>query len=276
MNHTARSADGPMLSDRDFRRVQTHLYQHAGIHLSDVKKPLVASRLLSRLKVTGCETYSEYIDKTLAEPTKPEHQALVDSLTTNETYFFREPDHFTFLEDLLKSHPSKRQWRIWSGAASIGEEVYSLAMMLADHLGMKGSWEVVGTDINHKVISEAVLGHYPMSRHEGISNERLKRYCLKGVGPQQGTLLIDPELKQRVRFSIRNLMQPVRNDERYDVIFLRNVMIYFNNESKQTVLNNVLRQLKVGGYFVISHTESLMNVTHRLESIKPSVFRLPE
>ncbi|EAR10096.1 CheR family methyltransferase [Reinekea blandensis] len=276
MTMTARVSTGPILHDRDFRRVQKHLYEHAGIHLSDGKKPLVASRLLSRLKASGLSTYADYIDHTLDNPESAEHQALIDSLTTNETYFFREPEHFTFLEQLLAEHRNKKHWRIWSGASSTGEEIYSLAMVLADHLGLNGQWEVVGTDLSHKVIAEAVRGHYPMSRHEGISLQRLKRYCLKGVGPQEGTLLIDDALKRHVRFSIRNLMQSTRSEERYDIIFLRNVMIYFNNASKQTVLNNVLRQLKVGGYFFISHTESLMNTTHRLEPVKSSIYRLTE
>ena len=146
-------------------------------------------------------------------------------------------------------------------------------MVMADELGFDGDWNITGTDLNTKVLKMATAGHYPLERNQGISKTQLQRYCLKGIDSQQGTFLIDPALRRHTQFSQQNLIENCSRLGLFDVIFLRNVMIYFDTASKQKVLNNVLRQLKLGGYFIISHTESLMNTQHPLTQVGPSIYR---
>jgi chemotaxis protein methyltransferase CheR len=261
------------LQDKEFQRIQGFLYSHCGIHLNPVKKPLVASRLYKRLKHYALHSYGDYFDLATQAGNATELTTLVDCLTTNETYFFREPEHFHFLSNHILAPRPPAGLKIWSAACSSGEEVYSLAMVLADALGMHGDWRVTGTDISTKVLASANAGHYPMERNEGISPERLRKYCLKGVGSQQGTFLIDPALRSHVVFKQHNLMHPPQDGSLFDVIFIRNVMIYFNQQSKQQVMNQVLGLLKTGGYLFISHTESLFGIQTGLQTVSPAVYR---
>lgn len=273
LSEHATFSNAPALKDRDFQRIQKFLFEKTGIHLSDVKKTLVASRLYSRLKVTGYSDYGSYYSYVESPSGKNELTHFLDALTTNETYFFREPEHFNFLSALVKENRSKTDWKLWSAASSSGEEVYSLAMLLSDDVRKPNSWHIHGSDLSTKVIAKAQQGHYPIDRNEGISPERLRKYCLKGTGKQVGTFLIDRDLTNNITFFNHNLLDRADSLGFFDVVFLRNVMIYFNPSSKQEVLNNVLRQLKPGGYFFISHTESLMNMKHELKQIKPSIYR---
>lgn len=262
-----------ILKDRDFRRIQTFLYDVSGIHLSESKRSLVNSRLSSRLRALSLKSFSEYCDIAMNTENLAERTLMIDALTTNETYFFREPEHFKFLQNLLGAHKDKASWRIWSGASSSGEEIYSIAMVMADFLGFSKDWLVKGTDLSTKVLKMAALGHYPLERNGGITPERLKKYCLKGVGEQKGTFLIEPSLQKRCEFRKQNLIESCDQLGMFDLVFLRNVMIYFDAKSKQRVLDNVLRQVKPGGYFLISHTESLLNMKHTLTQISPSIYR---
>lgn len=270
--HDPTSLSMPSLKDRDFNRIKNFLFDETGIHLSDLKKSLVASRLLGRLKSTGFLDYGSYYNYVRSR-SSGEITFFIDCLTTNETYFFREPAHFEFLAAVVKQGGANRPWQLWSAACSSGEEVYSLAMLMSDLLGKKTSWQITGSDLSSRVIQKARQGHYPMERNEGISPERLRKYCLRGVGKQTGTFLLDKSIGDQVSFLNHNLLAPAGHLGCFDVIFLRNVMIYFSQESKQKVINNVLRQLNPGGYFFISHTESLMNIHHGLTQIKPSIFQ---
>ncbi len=272
MNPNPVLADNRPLEDSDFRRIQEFLYRHCGIHLGPVKKPLVASRLYRRLRHYGLASYGDYFDLATRPGNEAELTVLVDSLTTNETYFFREPEHFAFLErQILAARPGGL--RVWSAACSSGEEVWSLAMVLADALGLQADWRVQGSDLSTKVLAIAAAGHYPLERNEGIGPERLRRYCLKGVGSQHGTFLIDPALRGHVDFRQHNLMETPQDVTLFDVIFIRNVMIYFNLESKQRVMDQVLSRLRPGGHLFISHTESLFRIDCKLRAVRPSIYR---
>jgi len=261
------------LYDREFQQIQCFLYNHCGISMAPTKKTLVATRLFRRLRHYGLSSYGDYFALATKRGNDAELTLLIDSLTTNETYFFREVDHFHFLDRLLAQEKRTTAWRVWSGASSSGEEVFSLAMTLADALGLQNEWRVHGSDLSSKVLALANEGHYPMARNDGIGLERLKKYCLKGVGGQQGSFMIANKLRRHVSFSQRNLMEPEAEGRSYDIIFLRNVLIYFNLQSKQQVINQVLKQLRPGGYFFISHTETLFGIKHDLEQIHSSVFR---
>lgn len=261
------------LHDREFQQIQSFLYNHCGISMAPTKKTLVATRLFRRLRHYGLSSYGDYFALATKAGNDAELTLLIDSLTTNETYFFREVNHFHFLDRLLAQEKRTTAWRVWSGASSSGEEVFSLAMTLADALGLQNEWRVHGSDLSSKVLALANEGHYPMARNDGIGLERLKKYCLKGVGGQQGSFMIANKLRRHVSFSQRNLMEPEAEGRSYDIIFLRNVLIYFNLQSKQQVINQVLKQLRPGGYFFISHTETLFGIKHDLEQIHSSVFR---
>ncbi|WP_409525197.1 CheR family methyltransferase [Nitrincola sp. MINF-07-Sa-05] len=261
------------LSDREFSQFQQLIYRIAGISLSGAKKPLVTSRLTNRVRQHGHSSFGAYFETLMQD--KEELQIAVDLLTTNETYFFREPKHMDFLaEKLLPVHPRGRPFRIWSAASSSGEEAYSLAMVLADKLGEE-SWEILGSDISTRVLEKARGGHYSLDRTNGIPQAYLKRYCLKGIGTQTGTFKISRALRDRVSFHQVNLIEPLPRLGEFDAIFLRNVMIYFDMETKRQVVSRLLPLLRPGGHFFISHSESLNGVCDTLKLVSPSIYRKP-
>lgn len=261
------------ITEKEFTQFQRFIFDAAGITLSSSKKALVGGRLAKRLLYCGVNSYSEYF-KVLARGDSPgEIQTAVDLLTTNETYFFREPKHFDFLrERALEARKNSQYFRVWSAASSSGEEAYSIAMVLADCLeGVP--WEVVGSDISTRVLQRAGAGHYPAERAKSIPPDYLRRFCLKGVDEQKGTLLIERPLRSKVHFAQVNLNAPLPNLGTFDLIFLRNVMIYFSNETKREVVARVLSVLKPGGHFCIGHSESLNDITTAVRALAPSIYR---
>ena len=267
---------GAAITDQEFALFQRLIYKIAGISLSDAKKVLLVGRLSKRLKHYGFPTFSQYY-RMLATGQHPEElQVMVDLLTTNETYFFREPRHFEFLRDeIIRPRRSPAPFRVWSAACSTGEEVYTLAMLLAETLP-NTPWEVVGSDISTQVLAKAEAGHYPLDRNEGIPPAYLVKYCLKGVRAQSGTFLITPELKRRTRFQQVNLTLPVdAGIGDFEVIFLRNVMIYFDMDTKRKVVANLLPRLKSGGHLIIGHSETLNGIQQGLEPVRATIYRKP-
>ncbi|MBU3057622.1 CheR family methyltransferase [Pseudomonas indica] len=263
----------PVLSDQEFRQFRTLLHEVAGISMSDAKKPLVSGRLAKRIRQCGLGSYSDYFRLLARE--QAELQVAVDLLTTNETYFFREPKHFEFLrEQILPPRRGPQKIRIWSGACSSGEEPYSLAMTLADSLGQQ-PWEVVASDISTRVLEKARTGLYRLDDAQTLPRSTLIRHCLKGVGEHDGCFLVKPELRERIRFMQVNLNAPLPDLGDFDVIFLRNVMIYFDQETKRRVVRRLLPRLRPGGYFIVSHSESLNGVSDELRLVSPSIYRKP-
>lgn len=202
-----------------------------------------------------------------------ERQIAVDLLTTNETYFFREPKHFSFLEkEILPKWKRGKPLRLWSAASSTGEEAYSIAMLLDDMLGNK-PWEIFGSDISSRVLQKARQGHYVQNRIDGIPQEFLRKYCLKGTGEHEGTLLIDKQIRQRVTFEPVNLKGPLGDVGMFDIIFLRNVLIYFDLETKRKIIKQLTEKLHPRGYLFIGHSESLKGIHDGLETVIPTVYR---
>ena len=263
------------ITDQEFALFQRLIYRMAGINLTDTKKVLLVGRLNKRLNHYGFTTFSDYYRLLASRQNPDELQTFVDLLTTNETYFFREPQHFDYLRSEIL--PARRRgagntFRIWSGACSSGEEPYSMAMVLADTVP-DGPWEVFASDICQTVLNRAAAGVYPLERTSGIPREYLRKYCLKGVRSQDGKLLVAPDLRKRVRFAQVNLTMPIEGVGDFDVIFLRNVMIYFDTETKRKVISNMLPNLKSGGFFVVGHSESLNGITDRLKPVRPTVYQ---
>jgi chemotaxis protein methyltransferase CheR len=265
------------LDAREFARFQRFIFEAAGITMSDQKMPLVSGRLMKRVVATGCASYGEYYDLVCGGRAPAETQMAVDLLTTNETHFFREPKHFEQLRQYISEHQKPGvPFRAWSAASSTGEEPYTIAMTLADSLSDTSPWEVIGSDISSRVLDAARAGHYSMERAHEIPPELLRRYCLKGVGNQAGTLLINRRLRERVSFLQINLAQPLPKMGPFDVIFLRNVMIYFDADMKRQVVSRLADRLKPQGWLFIGHSESLHGINDRLESVAPTVYRLPK
>ena len=265
------------ITDTEFTRFQRFIYDAAGITLSPAKKALVCGRLSKRLQAHRLESFGAYFELLSSGRAGEEVQTAVDLLTTNETYFFREPKHFDLLREFATEAAGRPQpFRVWSAASSSGEECYSIAMVLADRLeASQTPWDVVGSDISTRVLSRARTGHYPLERTRNIPTAYLKRYCLRGHGEQEGTLLVERKLRNRVNFAQVNLNTDLPRLGTFDIVFLRNVMIYFNGDTKRQVVARVLSVLKPGGHLFIGHSESLNDISTAVEQLAPSIYRKP-
>ncbi|GGY75817.1 CheR family methyltransferase [Pseudoduganella plicata] len=264
------------ISEPEFAQFQRFIFDIAGITMSDAKKALVSGRLAKRLAHHGMASYAAYLGMLSSGRHQDEVQIAVDLLTTNETYFFREARHFELLKATAEAaRPNLRTgapFRVWSAACSSGEEPYSIAMVLADTLG-NTPWEVVGSDISTRVLARARTGHYPMERAAHVPPDYLRRFCLKGIAEQQGTLLVDRTLRSRVTFRQVNLNTALPELGAFDMVFLRNVMIYFNGDTKRQVVARVTAPLKPGGHFVIGHSETLNEISDAVRPVMPSVYK---
>ncbi len=263
------------ITDAEFAQFQRFIFDAAGITMADAKKALVMGRLSKRLVHHDLDSFGAYF-KVLASGQHPhEVQMAVDLLTTNETYFFRENKHFEFLRaQALSARGRSQPYRVWSAASSSGEEAYTMAMVLSDVMpGLP--WEIVGTDISTRVLEGARRGLYTLERGRHIPREYLQRFCRKGIEEYDGYLLIDRSLRSRANFFHVNLNEALPEMGKFDMVFLRNVMIYFSLETKREVVARVLTALRPGGYFCVGHSESLSDITTALEVVAPSIYRKP-
>lgn len=267
-------AGGYRLSSAAFQCLREAFRQASGIDLPESKRQLVAGRLHNRLVALGLPDYDGYAALIRQPEQAAERQRMVDLLTTNETYFFREPEHFRFLAGQILPALAQRPIRVWCAAASSGEEPYSLAMLLQDKLGDSG-WSLLASDLSTRMLERAACGLYPLQRLDLLPDEYLKRFCLRGIGEYEGHLLVRRELRERVRFCHHNLLDSAADLGLFDVIFLRNVLIYFNGATRQRVIQQVARQLRPGGWLVVGHSESLQGVTGGLQLVRPSIYRRP-
>jgi chemotaxis protein methyltransferase CheR len=260
------------MSVASFEAVVAMFEKVSGIRLGAPKKPLVEGRLQRLAQQAGQPNLDRYVEQLLQNNDPDELTKVIDKLTTNETYFFREPQHFDFLARWLRANPPRDTFRVWSAASSSGEEAYSIAMLLADVLGQR-PWEVVGTDLSTAVVDSARRALYPMERARHTPPDYLKRFCLRGQGEYAGQLLVQRTLRDRVTFRCANLMQPLPSDlGKFDVIFLRNVLIYFDAPAKARIVNRVVAHLHDHGHLFTGHAESLGNLDIRLRTVQPAVY----
>lgn len=259
------------LYDSEFVLIQKLIFKNVGITLDESKKSLVKNRLMKRLNFYGLSKFSDYLR--IAQFNHDEASEMVNQITTNETYFFREQVHFDFLQDIVKQVKADEMLRVWSAAASLGAEAYSIAMVLDSILGAS-RYEVFATDINTKVLQIAKKGCYPLPWADKISNAYKQSYCLKGKNQYDKQFLINHELQKNVHFSQANLLEVQSEIGRFDIIFLRNVLIYFNDEIKALVVENVIKNLKQSGYLIISLTENLRNINNKmLKQVDTSIYQ---
>lgn len=264
------------ISDEEFEKFQTFLFQETGIRLSSTKKTLVIARLSRRLNHLGFQSFTQYYGHIHSIGASDEKRTVLDLLTTNETHFFREIRHFQFLEEIAANEQrGATPFRVWSAACSTGEEPYSIAMTLNYHFRFR-RWEVLASDISRSVLEAAKNGEYARTALEKIPQHFRRHYKLENQPGKTNTFTMPADLGRNVRFHHVNLNGhwPVMGD--LDVIFLRNVMIYFDVPTKRKLVSRMIERLRPGGYLFIGHSESLHGVTDKMEIVKPAIYRMPQ
>jgi chemotaxis protein methyltransferase CheR len=262
-------------TQRDFQRVRRLIHRRAGIALNDSKVDMVYSRLARRLRALGLQRMRDYLDLVEADA-GAEWQAFTNALTTNLTSFFREPHHFEVLRDWLARVPPTRPIRIWCAAASTGEEPYSIAMAVMEHY--RHVWppvSILATDVDTSVLATAEEGIYPEDRVQSLSKPRLRRFFRRGTGEHSGYVRVADYARALVRFEPLNLLDdrwPV--DGPLDVIFCRNVMIYFDKDTQRRILSRFVPLLAADGLLLAGHSESFLHAADLFRPCGRTVYRL--
>jgi chemotaxis protein methyltransferase CheR len=271
-------AEAPGLSDKELKAVTRLVYEKSGITLHSGKRALVLARLQKRVLQGGFGSFENYLRHVQADTSGDELTALLDAIATNHTSFFRETQHFDFLRTtVLPPLMSRGGLPIlgWSAACSSGEEPYTIAMTCLQVLGDQAPQRVrlLASDLSTKVLRVARAGVYGADRVASLPFETLRRFFEKGLGAQQGTVRVAPEVRRMIDFQQINLLAVPVSGPSYDFIFCRNVMIYFDAAVQQRVVEGLERRLAPGGYLFISHSESLNGTTHGLTWVAPAIYR---
>jgi chemotaxis protein methyltransferase CheR len=264
---------------QDFDCIRTLVNQQTGIVLSEAKRDLVYGRLTKRLRHLGLDSFEAYCQM-LQTGDAAEVEQLVNAITTNLTMFFRESHHFehlatTLLPALMDAKGHNRRLRLWSAGCSTGEEPYSIAMVCKEIIPATGGWDVkiLATDIDSNVLATAQQGIYNAERVQGMSPQRLQRWFQKGQGSHAGLVRVVPEVQQLITFRQLNFMHawPIRGP--FDVIFCRNVVIYFDKATQRQLFERFADLLDARGHLFVGHSESLFKVTNRFELLGKTIYR---
>jgi chemotaxis protein methyltransferase CheR len=271
------------ISDREFSRYRKLIYGKAGICLSPTKKAFLEARLTRRIRELGMDSFHAYYQYVTQDQNGNELAQLLDRISTNETHFFREPRQFEFLEQQVfpdwQTHGDSglrpRRIRVWSAGCSTGEEPYSLAMILLDHFPRGSGWEIeiIATDLSSRALKSARKAIWSIVKAKEIPQSYLKRFMLKGTGSQQAYMKAGAEIQAIIRFQQLNL-----NDDHYavpepfDLIFCRNVLIYFDAASRTRVVYRLVNHLAPGGFLLVGHAESLNGVSDRIRHVRPTIY----
>jgi len=258
----------------DFDKVRKLIYAHAGIRLNDTKQEMVYSRLVRRLRALRITSFDSYI-KMLEDKDHPEWEHFVNALTTNQTAFFREAHHFPILAEHLRGLRPEATARLWSAAASTGEEAYSIAIAACEVYGtLAPPVKILATDLDSQVLAQASEGIYTVEQTQGLSPDRLRRFFLKGTGTRTGFVKLKPELRALISFAKLNLRdENWRLSESFDGIFCRNVMIYFDKPTQYQVLSRIARVLKPDGLLFAGHSESYFHAADLFRPCGRTVYR---
>lgn len=272
------------ITDQDYSFIRDLIYKETRINLGDSKRELVSARLGKRLRANNLGSYTDYCQMLQSRPNSGELYHLIDAISTNHTFFFREINHFNYLNShILPSFENGqlgngKDLKIWSCACSTGEEPYSLAIALEEYLGQKPgyNWSIQCSDISNRVLDFASKGIYDHERLKNVKNEWLKRYFQKGEKQMEGYFRVRPEVSKKLSFQRLNLFAANYPwHQKFQVIFCRNVMIYFDRETQQELVGRLAQHLVPGGYLLIGHAESLAGIRHPYNSIKPAIYQLP-
>jgi len=268
----------PNFSDKEFQQIGKTIYDHCGINLSSDKKEMVRSRLIRLLQKHGCSSYANYLDIVLNDNSGEKLTEMVNRISTNLTSFFREKHHFDFLRDTVIPSLTERKGapriRAWSAGCSTGEEPYSIAITAAEALPNihRANIKLLASDISTQVLSTASLGCYPQERVADLSPAIQNKYFLPQHDHAQKLYQIRPNLRKLIIFKKINLMEKWPVTTPLDFIFCRNVMIYFDRETKERLVNRFADQLHPGGWLFIGHSESLSNINHNLKYVGPTIY----
>ncbi len=275
------SAYKAKMSHTEFAKLSNYIYTELGIKMPEAKKIMLESRLQRRLKEMSINTFSEYIEFVFsAKGMNSEIFHMIDVVTTNKTDFFREPQHFDFLRNVVlpefsQTHTGK-PLSLWSAGCSSGEEPYTLSMVLSDAIQDKllVDFNIFATDISIRILERAAMAIYPENRVADIPLNIKKKYLLKAKNPIDKTVRIIPQLRNKITFHRLNFMDDYYDfNTMFDVVFCRNVIIYFDKETQEQVINKLASKLKPGGYFFLGHSESITNMNVPLTNIKPTIFK---
>jgi len=267
----------------EFALFQRLIERDSGIHLSTSKQSLLVGRLLGRVRALGCSSFGDYYRRLLAEGGEEERARMIDAVCTNETHFFREPRHFELLERRLfpvwqqsaALRARERRIRVWSAACSTGEEPFSLAMLLARHFVATSGWDcsVLATDLSNRALTAARTATWLIERATEIPPPLLKRFMLRGTDEQLGKMRAKPCIRDLVQFQSLNLaVEPYCVQGTFDVIFCRNVLIYFQAAQKARVIRALLHHLAPGGYLFLGHAETVTGMSEELQNVSPNVY----
>ena len=268
------------LSDADFVKLSTFIYSNYGIKLPLSKKIMLQSRLASRLKVNNMNSYADYTKFVLSGTAgEAEIINMIDLVSTNKTDFYREAMHFDFMREVVLpeyiNRGTNEPLKIWSAASSSGEEAYTIAMVISEFIetNRRFDFEILGTDISSRILEKATLGIYPIDRVDVVPLAQKKKYLLRSKDQENPRVRIAPFLRSRTRFQRLNLMDASYNvPKEFDLIFCRNVLIYFDRETQEKVINKLCLHLKKGGYFFLGHSESISGIDVPLKPLKPTMF----
>ncbi|MGK5094653.1 protein-glutamate O-methyltransferase [Deltaproteobacteria bacterium TL4] len=266
------------MDDTEFGLFSKLIYNSCGIHLGESKKSLLISRLSKRMRELGCASFHEYRRLVSEDASGKERVLLIDAISTNKTDFFREPQHFDFLqEEVYPTLLKRRVIRLWSSACSTGEEPYTLAIHLLKNLGTAGpkgrDIKILATDISTKVLAAAVQGVFSEDKISVLPKDLLHTYFLQGMNQWSDYYMIKNQVKQMIRFRRLNLVEEFPLTAKFDVIFCRNVMIYFDKFTQAQLIQKFSRQLAPGGYLLIGHSESLNGIPNSLQYVRSTIYR---
>ena len=269
------------LTDADYEFLRRLVYEHSRINLGHDKRALVSGRVAKRLRALKIGGYREYCQWLKTAEGAEELGNLVDVISTNHTHFFREEKHFDWLRAVLLPqwrlcNDERETFRAWSAASSSGEEPFTLAIVLADFFGLDGKWTIDATDISTRILDRAEQAIYDAEKLAPVSPELLRRYFQRGVGQFAGQFRVKETLRRRVHFQHLNLLQPdYPFAQRFDLILCRNVMIYFDRPTQETLIGKLVEQLEPGGHLLVGHSESLSGVRHSLRQLQPAIYLKP-
>jgi len=271
-----------ILTEAHFRQISQMVYDHCGINLHDGKKELIRTRLAKKLRLGGFATFDSYMEYLRNDKSGRAFSDFIDALSTNLTSFFREREHFDFVQNQLlpqlvekKQKEKKHRIRVWSAGCSSGEEAYSIAMTLLENL--RGRWDVkiLATDISTRVLETAKTGIYSAERVAPVSLQQKSKYLISRTDKGRKVFEVHRDLKEKVLFKYLNLMSdwPIKGP--LDFIFCRNVMIYFDKPTQAALVRRFYDLLGAGGVLFTGHSESLTGIEHQFHYIQPTIYRKP-
>ncbi|MBK8971172.1 MAG: chemotaxis protein CheR [Hahellaceae bacterium] len=260
-----------------FEHLRKISMSHTGIQVPDIKQEMFYARLSKRVRALRLNDFDQYI-RYLEDNWDSEGTPFINALTTNLTSFFRENHHFNFLKKTVVAAAQQKKQRsikIWSAGCSTGEEPYSIAMTMTEACSGTGvEWELTATDLDTDVLARAQRGVYALDRIEGIDQDKKKRFFMKGTGPRAGYVRVKEELRNKIQFRQLNLIKPIDMGDRYDVIFCRNVVIYFDRDTKVKLVEQFVRHLQPKAYLIMGHSESLHGISNAFEGLGNTIYQL--